>query len=202
MNVRINYMSLFSKLFHKDEKKIEKNNNPNVIELTCGSFLFADDDPIEVGYEAEIDWYEKTSDLYYQPVEVFIEVDTPGTKDASIGFERFTRYFEDRERVDYKVKQTVAEHYLGDKSSIVTDCDEIMSKEEFLEKLKIDFISVYRSGKIVYSLEFPWVRDNKDDVVVIFDENDKTTVLDDTDYYKNFISLIYPERINEENQTD
>ncbi len=195
-------MSLFSKLFHKDEKKIEKNNNPNVIELTCGSFLFADDDPIEVGYEAEIDWYEKTSDLYYQPVEVFIEVDTPGTKDASIGFERFTRYFEDRERVDYKVKQTVAEHYLGDKSSIVTDCDEIMSKEEFLEKLKIDFISVYRSGKIVYSLEFPWVRDNKDDVVVIFDENDKTTVLDDTDYYKNFISLIYPERINEENQTD
>ena len=195
-------MSLFSKLFHKDEKKIEKNNNPNVIELTCGSFLFADDDPIEVGYEAEIDWYEKTSDLYYQPVEVFIEVDTPGTKDASIGLERFTRYFEDRERVDYKVKQTVAEHYLGDKSSIVTDCDEIMSKEEFLEKLKIDFISVYRSGKIVYSLEFPWVRDNKDDVVVIFDENDKTTVLDDTDYYKNFISLIYPERINEENQTD
>ncbi|MBR0133300.1 MAG: hypothetical protein IJM14_09510 [Lachnospiraceae bacterium] len=195
-------MSLFSKLFHKDEKKIEKNNNPNVIELTCGSFLFADDDPIEVGYEAKVDWYEKTSDLYYQPVEVFIEVDTPGTKDASIGFERFTRCFEDRERVDYKVKQTVAEHYLGDKSSIVTDCDEIMSKEEFLEKLKIDFISVYRSGKIVYSLEFPWVRDNKDDVVVIFDENDKTTVLDDTDYYKNFISLIYPERINEENQTD
>ena len=195
-------MSLFSKLFHKDEKKIEKNNNPNVIELTCGSFLFADDDPIEVGYEAEIDWYEKTSDLYYQPVEVFIEVDTPGTKDASIGFERFTRYFEDRERVDYKVKQTVAEHYLGDKSSIVTDCDEIMSKEEFLEKLKIDFISVYRSGKIVYSLEFPWVRDNKDDVVVIFDENDKTTVLDESDYYKNFISLIYPERINDENQTD
>ena len=195
-------MSLFSKLFHKDEKKIEKNNNPNVIELTCGSFLFADDDPIEVGYEAEIDWYEKTSDLYYQPVEVFIEVDTPGTKDASIGFERFTRYFEDRERVDYKVKQTVAKHYLGDKSSIVTDCDEIMSKEEFLENLKIDFISVYRSGKIVYSLEFPWVRDNKDDVVVIFDENDKTTVLDDSDYYKNFISLIYPERINDENQTD
>ena len=195
-------MSLFSKLFHKDEKKIEKNNNPNVIELTCGSFLFTDDDPIEVGYEAEIDWYEKTSDLYYQPVEVFIEVDTPGTKDASIGFERFTRYFEDRERVDYKVKQTVAEHYLGDKSSIVTDCNEIMSKEEFLENLKIDFISVYRSGKIVYSLEFPWVRDNKDDVVVIFDENDKTTVLDDSDYYKNFISLIYPERINEANQTD
>ena len=195
-------MSLFSKLFHKDEKKVEKKIDPNVIELPCGSFLFANDDPIEVGYEAQIDWYEKTSDLYYQPVEVFIEVDAPGTKDASIGFERFTRYFEDRERVDYKVKQTVAEHYLGDKSSIVTDCDEIMSKEEFLEKLKIDFISVYRSGKIVYSLEFPWVRDNKDDVVVIFDENDKTTVLDDSDYYKNFISLIYPERINDENQTD
>lgn len=32
-------------------------------------FLFVDD-PIETGYEADIDWYEKTSDLYYQPVGV------------------------------------------------------------------------------------------------------------------------------------
>ena len=66
-------MFLFSKLFHKDEKKkeTEKNVNPNVVELSCGSFLFADD-PIETGDEADIDWYEKTSDLYYQPVGVFI----------------------------------------------------------------------------------------------------------------------------------
>jgi len=50
-------MFLFSKLFHKDEKKkkTEKNVNPNVVELPCGSFLFADDDPIETGYEADID---------------------------------------------------------------------------------------------------------------------------------------------------
>ena len=100
-------MFLFSKLFHKDKKK-EENDNPNVIELPCGSFTFADDDPLEIGYEAEIDWYEKTSDLYYH-------------------------------------------------------------------------------------LEFPFVRDNKDGVCVIYDENDKATVLEDKDYYKNFLSLIYPE---------
>ena len=118
-------MFLFSKLFHKDKKR-EENVNPNVIELPFGSFTFSDDDPLEIGYEAEIDWYEKTSDLYYQPVGVFIEVDTPGTR--------------------------------------------------------------------VYHLEFPFVRDNKDGVCVIYDENDKATVLEDNDYYKNFLSLIYPER--------
>ena len=190
-------MSLFSKLFHKDEKK-EKTNDPNVIELPFGSFTFSGDDPLEIGYEAEIDWYEKTSDLHYQPVSVFIEVDTPGTRDAFIGLERFNRIYEDRERTDYKVKLAVTEHYLGDKSSIVTDFGEEMSKEEFLEELKIDFIAVYRCGKIVYSVEFPCFRDNGDDVVVLFDENDKATVLEDSDYDRNFMSLIYPERNNEE----
>ena len=136
--------------------------------------------------------------MYYQPVSVFIEVDTPGTKDASIGLERFTRRYEDRERTDYKVKQAVTEHYLGDKDSIAMDDDETMSREEFLEALKITFIAYYRSGKRVYSLDFPWVRDDKDGVVVLFDENDKATVLEDSDYDRNFMSLIYPERNNEE----
>ena len=194
-------MSLFSKLFHKDTKK-EKTDNPNVIELTFGSFTFSDNDPIEIGYAADIDWYEKTSDLHYQPVSVFIETDTPGIRDASIGFERFTRRYEDRERTDYKVKLAVTEHYLGDADSIVVDDDKTMSREEFLEELKIVFIAFYRSGKRVYSLDFPWVRDDKDGVVVLFDENDKATVFEDTDYDKNFVSLIYPERINEETQTD
>lgn len=190
-------MSLFSKLFHKDEKK-EKTNDPNVIELPFGSFTFSGDDPLEIGYEAEIDWYEKTSDLHYQPVSVFIEVDTPGTKDASIGLERFTRRYEDRERTDYKVKLAVTEHYLGDKDSIAMDDDETMSREEFLEELKITFIAYYRSGKRVYSLDFPWVRGDKDGVVVLFDENDKATVLEDSDYDRNFMSLIYPEQSDEE----
>jgi len=190
-------MSLFSKLFHKDEKK-EKMNDPNVIELPFGSFTFSGDDPLEIGYEAEIDWYEKTSDLHYQPVSVFIEVDTPGTKDASIGLERFTRRYEDRERTDYKVKLAVTEHYLGDKDSIAMDDDETMSREEFLEELKITFIAYYRSGKRIYSLDFPWVRGDKDGVVVLFDENDKATVLEDSDYDRNFMSLIYPEQSDEE----
>ena len=190
-------MSLFSKLFHKDEKK-EKTNDPNVIELPFGSFTFSGDDPLEIGYEAEIDWYEKTSDLHYQPVSVFIEVDTPGTKDASIGLERFTRRYEDRERTDYKVKLAVTEHYLGDNDSIAMDDDETMSREEFLEELKITFIAYYRSGKRIYSLDFPWVRGDKDGVVVLFDENDKATVLEDSDYDRNFMSLIYPEQSDEE----
>lgn len=44
----------------------------------------------------------------------------------------------------------------------------------------------------------PWGRDDKDGVVVLFDENDKATVLEDSDYDSNFMSLIYPERNNEE----
>ena len=75
---RIEQMNIIQEcLSNLKSKKVD----PNLIELPCGSFYFADDDPIEIGYEAEIDWYEKTSDLYYQPVGVFIEVDTLGTKD-------------------------------------------------------------------------------------------------------------------------
>ena len=121
-----------------------------------------------------------------------------GTKDASIGLERFTRRYEDRERTDYKVKLAVTEHYLGDKDSIAMDDDETMSREEFLKELKITFIAYYRSGKRVYSLDFPWVRGDKDGVVVLFDENDKATVLEDSDYDRNFMSLIYPEQSDEE----
>ena len=55
-------MFLFSKLFHKDKKR-EENVNPNVIELPFGSFTFSDDDPREIGYEAEIDWNDKATVL-------------------------------------------------------------------------------------------------------------------------------------------
>ena len=78
------------------------------------------------------------------------------------------------------------------------DDDETMSREEFLIELKITFIAYYRSGKRVYSLDFPWVRGDKDGVVVLFDENDKATVLEDSDYDRNFMSLIYPEKSDEE----
>ena len=190
-------MSFWGKLFHKEEKKegsAEKPADPGVVELPCGKFIFADDDPVEVGYEAEIDWYEKTNDLYYQPVGVFIESDNPGIKDAPLGLERFTRLYDDRERADYKVKLAVTEHYLGDAESIVTDYGDTMSRDEFLEKLEINFISIYRSGKRVYSLKFPWVRGNNDGVHIIFDENDKTLVLEDKEYYRDFMSLIYPDQ--------
>ena len=154
-------MSVFSKLFHKDEKKeAEKNADPNVVELPCGRFIYAEDDPDEIGYEGEIDWY-------YQPVEVFIEVDTPGTKDAGLGFERFTRLYEDRERIDFKMKLAVAE---------VADYADRMSRDEFIEKSKIVFISVYSSGKRVFHVEHPRTRDGKSDARVICDKHDKTTV--------------------------
>lgn len=155
-------MSIFSKLFHKDEKKEDaaKTADPNVVELPCGKFLYAEDDPDEIGYEGEIDWY-------YQPVEVFIEVDTPGTKDAGLGFERFTRLYEDRERIDFKMKLAVAE---------AADYADRMSRDEFIEKSKIVFISVYSSGKRVFHVEHPRTRDGKSDAQVIYDEHDKTTV--------------------------
>ena len=162
-------MSIFSKLFHKDEEKeaAAKKVDPNVVELPCGKFIYAEDDPDEIGYEGEIDWYEKTSDLYYQPVSVFIEVDTPGTKDAGLGFERFTRLYEDRERIDFKMKLAVAE---------VADYADRMSKDEFIEKSKIVFISVYSSGKRVFHVEHPRTHDGKGDAQVVYDEHDKTTV--------------------------
>lgn len=97
-----------------------------------------------------------------------------------------------------EAKLAVTEHYLGDKDSIVMDDAETMSREEFLKELKISFIAYYRSGKRVYSLDFPWVRGDKDGVVVLFDENDKATVLEDSDFDRNFMSLIYPEQSDEE----
>lgn len=183
-------MSFWSKLFHKEEKK---EVDPNYLELPYGKFLFDDDDELEIGYVADIDWYGNGS----EPVSIFIEVDVPGSRDASLGIERFTRLYDDRKQVDYKVKLTAAEHYLGDDSSIVDDCGDTISKEEFLEGFTITAVYVYRSGKRVYSLEFPWVRDGMDHLCVIFDEDDKAIVLEDSEYYKEFKSLIYPDLADE-----
>ena len=51
-----------------------------------------------------------------------------------------------------------------------------MSRDGFIEKSKIVFISVYSSGKRVFHVEHPRTRDGKGDAQVIYDEHDKTTV--------------------------
>lgn len=58
----------------------------------------------------------------------------------------------------------------------VADYADRMSRDEFIEKSKIVFISVYSSGKRVFHVEHPRTRDGKSDAQVIYDEHDKTTV--------------------------
>ena len=58
----------------------------------------------------------------------------------------------------------------------VADYADRMSRDEFIEKSKIVFISVYSSGKSVFHVEHPRIHDGKGDARVIYDEHDKTTV--------------------------
>ncbi|MBP3796178.1 MAG: hypothetical protein J6I46_00190 [Ruminococcus sp.] len=185
-------MSFLSKLFHKDENKAHQNENKTPekirIETEFATFIHIDNAPVEVGYEAELNWYDVPEDemerLNYYPVGCYIDCNTPETTDASICLERITRLFEDRYRTDFQVKNTVAQHFTGDNGLIKTLGGEMMTKQELIDELEIRFISVYRDGRTAYSLnQYSLDIDYSSDVHIIFDKDNNYTVQNDREFY-------------------
>lgn len=186
-------MSLFSKLFKKDVKEKDGNKNDSSmqtqdrirIETHFATFTYINY-PNEVGYEADLNWYEMPEDeegrLSYLPVGCYIDCNTPETTEASLCLDRLTRLFEDRYGTDVRVKLAVANYFADENGLIKTSSGEMISKEDLMDELKISFISVTRDGKTKYSLQHISL-DIDGDVNIVFAEDGSVTVMDDKEYY-------------------
>ncbi len=182
-------MSIFSKLFGKKEKKTdEKKPEPVTMTTSIATFYFHDTDPEEIGYEGEIDWYDLPEDEKqresYQPAGCYFDSDTPETTEASICYKRLEGLFEDRYETDKKVKLGVIEHYAGDGGAFARKDGKTYSKEELMDDLKIRFISLYRDGRVVYSLrQNLFLEDHMSDIHVICEPDGSVSYKNDKEYY-------------------
>ena len=186
-------MSLFNRLFKKDEKKDDGKNNNSAsqaqdriqIKTSFTTFTYINY-PNEVGYEADLEWYEMPEDeegrLSYLPVGCYIDCNTPETTDASLCLDRLTRLFEDKYGTDTRVKLAVANYFADENGLIKTSYGEMISKEDLMNELEIRFISVYRDGKTKYSL-YHMSLDIDGDVHIIFNEDGSVAVMDEKEFY-------------------
>ncbi len=186
-------MSLFSKLLKKDVKEKDGNKNDSPmqtqdrirIETHFATFTYINY-PNEVGYEADLNWYEMPEDeegrLSYLPVGCYIDCNTPETTDASLCLDRLTRLFEDRYETDIRVKLAVANYYADENGLIKTNYGEMISKEDLMDELEIRFISVTRDGKTIYSLNHVSL-DTESDIHIVFAEDGSVTVMEDKEFY-------------------
>lgn len=185
-------MSFLSKLFHKDENNSDQNQNTEPqrprIETAFTTFILTGPNPNEVGYEADLDWYEIPEDenerLNYYPVGCYIDCDTPETTDASRCLERLTRLYEDRYNTDYKVKLAVAEYYADENGLIKTSEGKMISKQDLIDELEIRFISVYRDGRRAYSLkQYSLDIEYDSEVHIVFDKDNNYSILNYKEFY-------------------
>ena len=186
-------MSLFSKLLKKDVKENDGNKNDLpmqtqdriCIETHFATFTYINY-PNEVGYEADINWYDMPEDeegrLSYIPVGCYIDCNTPETTDASLCLDRLTRLFEDKYGTDTRVKLAVANYFADENGLIKTSYGEMISKEDLMNELEIRFISVYRDGKTTYSL-YHMSLDIDGDVHIVFNEDGSVAVMDEKEFY-------------------
>ena len=180
-------MSFLSKLFNSNKEENKKNKDSSAakdkitIETSFATFLYAPEED-EIGYEAQIDWYDKPKDpfVYYSTVECYIDCNTPDTTDASICLERLTRIFEDRVYTDSQVKLEAAKHFADEDGLIRNDSGEVVPKEELMKRMEMYYISVYRDGRICYSLNHNLydldIDQTEDTVNVEYNDNGEVSV--------------------------
>ena len=181
-------MSLFGKLFKKDKSKSEEPKSDQITIKTSYTTFYYAPDPHEIGFEAEVQWYDLPEDpmerVRYMPVGVYIDCNTVDTTDASICLERFTKLFEDRKWIDYKVKLAVVDKLAGDDGMIKDEYDGTYTKEEVIDSMEITFISVYRDGRIAYSLDHHCHLNIDGSVHIVYGADGEISVMDDNEFYK------------------
>lgn len=186
---------LFGKLFGKGSKKNDKSKDDSsakkeekiTIKTPFTTFYYINNPPHEIGYEAELEWYERPQEgperFRYNPVGCYIDCDTPDTTEASLCLERLTRLFEDRKWTDGKVKLDVAENLKGEDGLIKDYSGNPVSKDELMDNLKIRFITVYRDGSIAYSLDHHCTLDTESDVHIVYAVNGDISIKSDSEFY-------------------
>ncbi|MBO4242932.1 MAG: hypothetical protein J5883_06605 [Clostridiales bacterium] len=189
-------MSIFGKLFNKGEKKkdekAEQKPERITMKTSLGTFYYINGNPEEIGYEGELNWYDIPEDPEkrdrYQPAGCYFDTETPDATDGSLCYEKLAAIFADRYMTDTRVKLDVISHFGAEEGLFIPGYDRFFSKDELMDDLKICFISVYRDGRIVYSLDQHYLlRDERGagtDIHVTYEENGNVLFQGDREFYK------------------
>lgn len=161
-------MSLFGKLFGKKENEQDldlnqpqtpaQDNDEDLFETPYGVFDYDPSpayDPPEFGYGGDIDWYDKDNYPYehrYITVGVYLECNTPDTRDFSKSYNVFLRIMSFKERTDAKIKTAIADAFANDNGMVERPIGEPITKEEFFKNLEIIFFHIYPDGDAVFSV--------------------------------------------------
>ena len=147
-------LSFFSGKKNKEEKQNDSAPERPTFDSELGRFYYVscpDSIPPEFGYEGEIDW---PGNGYEDRLGVYIDCESPDSTDAGRCYEKLVRIAQDKERTEYQAKSLVAEHFLGSKPELIkTEPGQSVTKEDLMKDMRIDFISIYRSGDIVISVD-------------------------------------------------
>lgn len=140
-------MSFFGKLFGKKEKpEPQPVLGENDVETPLGIFTFVDHEYI---YEGLVKWYDDSPQL----MDVYIESVEEGSRDMGDGVERLIQLLNNKEEIDYRVKAAVLEHFADESGLIMSESQHmLMSKELFLENLKIEDIGIHRDGSVCFTI--------------------------------------------------
>ena len=140
-------MSFFGKLFGKKEKpEPQPVLGENDVETPLGIFTFVDHEYI---YEGLVKWYDDSPQL----MDVYIESVEEGSRDMGDGVERLIQLLNNKEEMDYRVKMAALEHFADESGLIMSESQHmLMSKELFLENLKIEDIGIHRDGSVCFTI--------------------------------------------------
>jgi hypothetical protein len=140
-------MSFFGKLFGKKEKpEPQPVLGENDVETPLGIFTFVN---YEYIYEGSVKWYDDSPQL----MGAYIESVEEGSRDMGDGVERLIQLLNNKEEIDYRVKAATLD-YMADESGLIMSSSQnmLMSKELFLEKMKIDDVGVKRDGSFIFTI--------------------------------------------------
>ncbi|MBO6140903.1 MAG: hypothetical protein J6O40_03825 [Ruminococcus sp.] len=159
-------MGLLSALFGNEKKQkpieeemltAEEKPSTRKKSFPLGEFTFVDCatcDPPEFGYEGEIEWFDMpdSDDPYERLLGVYIDRDTVDSYEADLCYRKLEEYAADKRGFERKVKQAAAEHFLNERSDLFFD-KRPNDAAELADGFELRYISIYRNGDTVFSLE-------------------------------------------------
>ena len=153
-------MGFLNALFGREkEEKLtaEHEQAEKTVYFPLGEFHFVDAancEPPEFGYEGEIEWFETADadDPYERMLGVYIDRDTVDSQGADLCYRRLEEYAADKRGTERTVKQAAAEYFLNERSDLFFD-KRPNDAAELADGFELRYISIYRNGDTVFSLE-------------------------------------------------
>lgn len=168
-----------------EQKKTEPSSKSKSFPL--GNFCFTDcptSDPPELGYEGEIKWRD-TGDEFDDNLGVYFDRDTPESDEADICYKKLEEYADNKELTESRVIREFTEHIMKERPDLISQYDDSKTPEtaeELAEGMRLEYISIYRNGETVFSVNSAFKLELIDEDVHVTEKADGTVSFEYSEY--------------------